>query len=151
MLSVIAMNTETKLAKKRGPKPSGVDKEVLFMRVPVGMRDKLKEMCKGVLSGEEVDLLCEGTTAFKGVREPKKDPALAQMLDVPDSPSVKAKVSEIAALLDDIQKLTDERDGLVLELEECRNLTYDEKMGYWKERALRAEAYAASKNDHPND
>lgn len=61
--------------------------------------------------------------------------------------AVSEKEDQIKALLDYIQRLTDQVASLERDLEECRNLTYDEKMAYWKARALKAEAYAATKNE----
>lgn len=154
MLAVIGMNTETKLAKKRGPKPSGVKKEVLFMRVPEGWRDRLKKACEGVLSGGEVDVLFDGWNKKAsedmeslGGREPEVKRESPVMVHVGADKMLSEYKNQNRMLLDDIQRLTDQVALLERELEECRNLTYDEKMACWKARALKAEAYAATKNE----
>ena len=47
---------ETKLAKKRGPKPSGVKTEVLFKRVPVKDKELLSVLVDGAMdSGKAKD------------------------------------------------------------------------------------------------
>lgn len=53
---------------------------------------------------------------------------------------VATDAKQVAALLDDIQKLTDEVESLKMDLEEARNADLDEKGAYWKMKYLELEA-----------
>lgn len=189
------MNPETKISKKRGPKPSGEKKVPFFARVTPEQKVKIRELLERVRRGGFDGAVASGelvkvTAGIKGGREPEVGwskasqfvddatftKAKEKVFDVHQETMWKLRVSELEdkvksleqagptvhvgrdemlttyktqnrALLDDIQALTDKVGALEVELEACRNLTYDEKMAYWKERALKAEAYAASKNE----
>lgn len=53
---------------------------------------------------------------------------------------VATDAKQTAALLDDIQRLTDEKASLEMGLEEARNSDLDEKGNYWKLKYLELEA-----------
>lgn len=140
------------IKSKRGRPATGRRNDgTLYLRLPVEKREEVKRLVREFLGGREPEKEVVSykedpyngiapDNAFKGMGGPK-------MPVGPKDPVVKANASEIAALLDDVQALTDEVAGLKVELEECRLMTYDDKMGYWKARALKAEAYADSKNE----
>src|SRR5688572_11705336 len=113
LLVILLMNTN----RKRGPKPSGEKKVVFYARVPEEYYERLESYLE---SGCPLGI-ATASDVIKGGREPESCTPI-----VPDSTILSAQSTQISALLDNIQELTDERDGLRLELEEAKLMAYDE-------------------------
>jgi hypothetical protein len=152
MLVMLLMNTN----RKRGPKPSGVEKKVFYARVEPVYYERLERyLAEGcpLFSGHVRGTGFKQESVLWGRPEPEVKPlSIAKSAYEGGKAAVEEAImrdesNQVKVLLEDIQRLTDQLASLEQELEECRNLNYDEKMAYWKARALKAEAYAASKNE----
>lgn len=155
-------------------RPKGPEKVVFKRRVTPEQKRRIDELLEVIRRGRSFDGAVASRELVKiteslSAREPDKSVSEGQKLcmtrmvhgnpyddkgvsAIPVTDEALRKQNDELAknqlvLLDDIQRLTDQVASLEMELEECRLLTYDEKMAYWKARALKAEAYGKSKDE----
>lgn len=144
------MNSNSDIKKGRG-RPKEPGKVAICRRVTPEQKDRIDELLGVIRKGGYEAARASGelvkVTESLGRREPEVKRESPVMVHVGADKMLSEYKNQNRMLLDDIQRLTDQVASLERELEECRNLTYDEKMACWKERALRAEAYAATKNE----
>jgi hypothetical protein len=150
---------ETKPTKKKGRPAKAVKTKVLYMRIPEAMIPVIKEQVKQLMSGEEVDQLVAahnkvavGPADWGMVKKDKPDEAVLMAADdmvgtalAAQERDMKALLAQRAMLLEDVDKVTKERDELLVKRENWLRATDDQKTSYWRDRALKAEAYALKK------
>ncbi len=118
--------------RKRGPKPSGVVKEVFYARVEPRVKHQLEEFLGNISLG------CAGTdakTEDKGVSRASDGLGVSGQWGV-DQKAVESKLeastdkSEVRRLFDSVGVLSEENEGLKKELEVARMDTVDGRLAW---------------------
>jgi hypothetical protein len=126
---------ESNNSRRRGRPATGRKKDgVIFIRVPKGMEDKCREAVYLALGG------CATAKEIPPMRS--LDHTLAKAAT---SECIKQEAN-IKALLEDVERLTKELEYWKERFEKAVNATEAQMATYWKDRAIKAEKYAASLN-----
>lgn len=139
------MNTETKLAKKRGPKPSGIEKVVYYRRVVPAMVDRLDAVLMPPDDGSMLvkDRVEAVSYAGKAIKEDDKEfNEIKKQLEAMTA-SYLGEVEKVAAIQGRLDLAGQEMDQIV-------NWTEDEKTKYWRNKCFMLEAAIKAKSNEFN-
>lgn len=146
------MNTETKLAKKRGPKPSGVEKVVYYRRVVPALVEKLD----AVLLPPD-----DGSMLVKDRLEAREYIGAALKEDDEEAMGIAIELAgvnkKLIAMTKDYEFYYARCEELELKLvaanrdmEDCLAMAEEEKTKYWRNRCLMVEAAIKAKSNEFN-
>lgn len=144
-MNCACMDTQITLAKKRGPKPSGVKKVVYYRRVTPELVERLDAVLLPPDDGSMMvkDRIEVSAAVIRSIVEDQSELAAIKK-------QLEAMTASYVDECDQVAALKLKLDLLNSEFDDCLAMTEDDKAKYWRDRAMRTEAMLKAKGGEFN-